>query len=78
MKFITKFKKDWNATTPKVWKAVRDLSLALSISVPTAWVVISEMPKITLPESLGKYAAYLTFGCLILTGLAGTRKTKKK
>lgn len=76
MKPITRFKNAWKAETPKVWKAVRDLAITLSVSVPTIWATVSQIPNVELPSVVGKVVAYFTGACLLLISIAGTRKVK--
>jgi hypothetical protein len=84
-KLIEKFKllksnflKKWNAETPKVAKCVRNIAGIITVALPTAWGIVSSMPKMldVFPDGFTKFVGYVTLVSALITTIAGLQ-TKK-
>jgi len=74
--FIKDLPRQWRAETPLVAKWIRNIAGILTVSIPSAYVVVSNMGS-EIPRFMSIGVTIITFVCsLIVTITAGTKEKK--
>jgi hypothetical protein len=78
MKIIKTLQAKWKAETPDVAKKVRNIAGTITAALPTAWGIVSSMPKMldVFPDGFTKFVGYVTLASALITTIAGLQ-TKK-